>query len=107
MIPAGRLRHRARLQVDKGTTVDRRNQPIADWQTIAIIPVSIESLGGTDLEVARTIYTEATHKITARYNQGITKETRLLFNGKQFEIGYIENVGEVNKLLVLLCTAAQ
>lgn len=107
MTPAGELKHIAQLQRDIGTALDGRNQRVPDWKTFARINVKLEFLSGTDLELARTIYAETTHRVTTRFYAAITREKRLFLNGKIWHIGFVENVDELNEELRLLCTVEQ
>jgi len=44
-----------------------------------------------------------THKITLAFISGITAETWILFNGRRLDILDVENCGEQDKVLILLC----
>jgi head-tail adaptor len=45
-----------------------------------------------------------THRIAIEFLAGITAETWVLFNGRRLDIVDVENIGEQDECLVLLCT---
>jgi head-tail adaptor len=63
----------------------------------------VETLGGEELEVARKVYPEATHRVTGRYMPGITTRYRMVAaNGHILDIGHINNVEWLDRELRFL-----
>jgi SPP1 family predicted phage head-tail adaptor len=102
---AGKLNKR--ISIQKATyQQDEVGQAIPTWTTEATRWGSITPLNGRELEVAKKINAEITHKITLRHYPGLTTKDRLLFNGRQFEIVSVINPEEANIETVIMATEA-
>lgn len=88
------------------TSTGDRGQAVGTWQTLySLIPMSIDSLSGRTLELAKQLVASATHKIGLRYQSGIAPvSTRINFGGRIFAIGYVDTFDERNKYLSLIVT---
>lgn len=102
---AGTLRKRVELQ----TPTERRNEygePEFIWNTSATRWVGIESVDGRESFENNKVGGMVTHKITMRYESGVTPKMRFLFGSRVFNIGSVINMNERNKELLCLCKEA-
>jgi head-tail adaptor len=107
----GAYRHRLAVE-NPGTTV-----PDGDGgYTAAYAPAdppyvdaSITAATARDLErvTAGTVLATATHLIRTRFHPGITTDTRLLFEGRRFEVQSVQNVDQRDIALILICAELQ
>ena len=98
---AGRLRHRVTRQAR--TVLRTRGVVTETWAADEVVWASVEPLAGRELERARAVVANATHKITMRYLSTITVRDLLTFDGRTFHIEAIQDVDERNIELVLTC----
>ena len=98
-----------RLSVDIALPVEALTDRGQTLRTPLIVsrgePCSIRSLSGRELELARQLYGMTTHQVTLRFNSrvAITPKHYLVFRGRKLNIGYIDNVGQRDDELRLLC----
>ncbi len=98
---AGLLKHRVALEKKSTTTI--RGVTTEAWGTEQVLWAQIEPLTGRELERARMVVANATHKVTMRYWPGISSRDRLVFDNRTFNIEAVLNVDERNRELVLTC----
>jgi len=99
---AGLLRHRIAVQ-DYTVTVDTSYGDVTQAHaTTTTVWGSIEPLTGNEMEAARQIHAEATHRVVIRHTT-LTPTSRLLFGTRVFEILDIANPAERNERLELTC----
>lgn len=104
---AGRLRHRIKFQAKTGTPVpDGYGGSTIPWVDFATkIPAAIEPLSGRELLAAQAVQNETSHKVTLRYQPGITAAMRVVFGSRVFAITAPPlNKDERNRELTLLCS---
>ena len=104
MIEAGKLRHRITFQ-QRNSEKNRRGQRGDNWTDVADASAQITEMNGSEREQARQLVARATHRVMVRHRRQfeITTKLRFLFRGRQFEIGHVGNVDQVNGLLPLTC----
>ena len=86
---------------------DGRGQPIGEWIDVAAAPIvwaSVEPLNVRTAEYARSLYSEATHRVFVDYRSDVTTACRLLYGTRVLHIGAVVNLHEANVTLELLCT---
>jgi SPP1 family predicted phage head-tail adaptor len=104
-IAAGELRHLVTI-AQANTTEDKfggADPSLAGATELATVYAKVEALTLRELYSAQQKVSEVTHRVTIRYLSGIKAGMLAWFRGRQFQIQAIENPGELNKLLVLLC----
>ena len=104
----GKLRHKARIEEDAGTTRNAVGEHVKSFQTKAAAWCSIVQLSGTELINAQQKKPQSTHSVTTHYLPGITPAMRLKWNPtigstKTLNILDVENVEERNQILILIC----
>ena len=99
MRSAGAKRHIGRIQ-RLSTDTDASGRPTGDPTTIAAgVPMSIRSVSGTEVESANLLVPQATHVVGFTYLHSITLHPKhqIVFDGRTFEIGWIDDVDEVKR----------
>ncbi len=106
MIKAGELRHR----IEMGYYLDHRDEhgdpkPRADkeWQRVAYTQAAVEGLRGSHYFQAQQTVSQADHKITIRYRQGVRAGMIVRHDGREFTIQSALDEEGRRRLLVLIC----
>lgn len=89
----GKLRHLVSIQTS-AETKDTFGQPVLTWTTTAQRYASIEPLSGRELERARQIQPDITHKVTMRHYEGLNTKQRISFDSRIFYITQVLNPEE-------------
>lgn len=100
---SGRLRHRARIEKLTGT-VNSFGEEEQSWELHKSVYCSIEPVTGRENFTADQRNLQISHKITLRYQEGITGKMRVCFKNRYYNIESILNHRQINKYLILLCT---
>ena len=106
----GKMQHRLALQ-NRSTTADGGGGTDTDWSTVDTVWGRIENKGGGERFFGDQNEARTTHLITIRFRRGLTTAYRLLYSfttegvtyTRIFNIKRIENRGERDKYLELLC----
>lgn len=108
---AGQLRHRVQI-----CTRDIEETPYgkreADPTPKATVHAKVETLSGLELIRARQVASEATHQVTIRYWQGLTRKHKIRWtdpatNEKhEFDINHINDVDQRHREMILTCKEA-
>lgn len=99
----GTLRHRIHFQ-GTAEVSDGAGGFEETWATEVSAWASIEPMNGYEKFTAGKTEAFATHKITMRYQNGISADQRILFGDRSFNIEEIINVDERNAVLRLKVT---
>ncbi|MBV8061583.1 MAG: phage head closure protein [Alphaproteobacteria bacterium] len=94
----GTLRKRVSFQSEQ-MTADGAGGYVLSWVTVMTVWAEIEPLQGSKRYVDGHLEAEATHKITARYQSGLTTDMRITYSGRTFKILSLLNKGERNQWL--------
>ena len=105
--PAGRRRVAYYLQSHDGTQTDRgqKDNSAEHWDTVATVYGTMDTLSGREVEAAHKLFAEATHRVEIPYRASVTPRQRLevIATGDLVHIGHVDNPGQKNQKLVLLC----
>lgn len=102
---AGKLRHYVTIQTYAETSAGSRGEKQGGWQdALATVPAEIVTLTGRELELARQIIAQASVRIRLRYHVGVTTKSRIVWNGRVFNVVHVNNVDQRNRELVCLCS---
>lgn len=98
----GTLRHRIDLKnaVEQQDSYGEMTKTYSVYQTVWAM---IEPLQGRELEHAKQVFGETTHKVRMRYNSKIEHTHRIGFGSREFEIISIVNPDEKSIEHVLIC----
>lgn len=97
---AGKLRHRVAIQAlseqrdDHGGTVET-------WHTTRYVSARVEPLRGVEIFRAQQVDARITHRITLRYQPGITSAMRIVHDGRALHILSLGDVEERHRMIEL------
>lgn len=101
---AGKLRHRVEIQ-ERATSRDAHGNPVETWSTAAPVFASVEPLTGNEKLTQQKITASVTHKITIRART-VTPRSRVLFDGRVFDVNSSLDLEERGREVHLFCTEA-
>lgn len=104
MIDIGKLKHRVELQSQTQTTDTQGISIKGSWSTQRTVWARIEPFSQREYMDDRKVTTEATHRITVRWQPSIslTTEWRILYGSRYFQIESVINIDERDEIWVLL-----
>ena len=99
----GMRRHRVWVESNHPAQASRGVVAPDNW--IADFPkwARLEPLSGRELEYARQVVADATHKVTMLYTDEITTKNRLNYDGRIFSIEAIQDKEERRVEMTLIC----
>lgn len=104
-VTVGEMRHRVDIEHKVvAEEPDDRGKPVYEWKVLVRgWYCKIEQLTGGEVETARQLNAEATHRIYMRSRDDVTERMRLVFRGREFYIGYIDDLAQVGRISWMLC----
>ena len=102
----GQLRHRLTIQAITASSKNSYGERIETVQSSSesvTVWGSVDPLMGRELEAARQVESMVTHRIMIRYRSGVTPRSQVVHKTRTFEIESIQNPGERNDWLTLMC----
>lgn len=104
----GDLRKRVDLQ-QRSTAQDDYGQQLTSWNTLFSTWANIEPVSGAQLDRARSIYNETSHKVHLRWRPQLNDvrkvgSYRIFYAGRIFDVGASLNLDERNRMVELLCS---
>lgn len=105
MTPYGEMRQPLTLErFTEGASGDR-GQPAKDWADLCVIFGKVEPLSDRQVEIARSLVTTATHKINTHWDPTPQEKDRFrTYDGRTFDIGYVQNIEERDVALEIIAT---
>lgn len=105
---AANLRKRITLQ-QRSSSQDDYGQQLTSWTTLFTAWASIEPVSGAQLDRARSIYNETSHKVTLRWRPQLNDvrkvgSYRIMYADRIFDVGASLNLDERNRTVELLCS---
>lgn len=98
----GNLRHS--VTIEKNTEVlDAAGSPKDSWSAFATVFARLEPLTGRELYAAQQFSTALSHKVTIHYLVGVIPKMRISFGTRRLNILSVENMGERNRFMSLMC----
>jgi SPP1 family predicted phage head-tail adaptor len=98
----GDMRHRISIQ-RRTMSFNNLGHEQEDWQTIAnSVPAIVEELSGRELERAKQLAAEATHRVIIRVPQSLATSDRIVYRNRILEIR-AKPENEVGTICDLLC----
>lgn len=85
MLKAGSLKHRVTIQ-NPTKTRSASGSASLGWGTVATVWASVRGMSGRDVIMAAQAQALVTHKVMIRYRTDVNAQTRLLYEGKVFEV---------------------
>lgn len=103
---AGQLRFVGTIQ-SQGTTLGNVGQKTSSWADAKVdVRFNIEPLSGYELERAKKNFNLVTHRLTLRFdpNFAVDSKMRMVFGERIFNFGWVKNVFERDRDLLILCS---
>ena len=93
-----------RITIQKFSTTQNENGfDIEDWVDYKTIWASVNNLWGKEFYSAKAVNMENTVEFVVRYSRDLenisTKEYRIFWNGRNFDITFVDNIQYENKWL--------
>jgi SPP1 family predicted phage head-tail adaptor len=98
----GKLRHSITIE-SAARTPDGAGGATLAWSTFVSTFASIEPASARERWMGHQVEADVTHKITMRYQSGITSAMRVVFGARVFQIHGITNEDERSQWLHLAC----
>lgn len=92
------LKHKITFQKLTSTT-NENGFEVEVWGDYSTVWAGVSNLIGREYFAAAAVQAEKTVKFTIRYLQGITDDMRILFEDKQYNITFIDNIKYRNKYI--------
>jgi SPP1 family predicted phage head-tail adaptor len=102
-ILAGELRHRIIIQ-DYTETLGDIGNPVKTWTDTTTRWGKILPVSSREIIEGRQVEGRATHRVVLRYYDGLTRKSRLKYDGRLFNIEDIINIEERNKVHLIVAT---
>jgi SPP1 family predicted phage head-tail adaptor len=99
---AGSLRKRVAIET-VGSALDDYGDLTGSWTTLATVWASIDSVSGTEREIASELVGIVTHRVKMRYRSAVNSASRLIYDGRTFEVESVTDWQERGIFLELLC----
>lgn len=80
-------------------TTNENGFEVEEWQDFITCWAKVENLRGREFFAAEAVQAEKTVKFTIRYLQDLTEDMRILFEDKQYNITFIDNIQYRNKYI--------
>jgi SPP1 family predicted phage head-tail adaptor len=106
---AGSLRHRITIQelnLSETTTRDDHGGIVEDWRDVVTVWASVEPIRAVEIYRANQVDARITHRITTRYQAGITTAMRALFGTRTLLFLSVINPDERRIMLEMLAMEA-
>jgi SPP1 family predicted phage head-tail adaptor len=103
---AGKLNKRIELQLNSEETasyVTTLGGLSTTYATASTVWASIEPLSGRELFLAKQSQSDTDFKITIRFYSGLTTNYKVKWGTRYFQINSIQNTGENNEQMLLMC----
>lgn len=102
-IRAGAYRHRITIE-ESTVTQNEYGEEVEAWSTFARVWARVQPVSSREYLEARAQSADISHRIEMRYLEGVTREMRVRFKGRVFEIIQPpRNLEEVGKKMEMLC----
>lgn len=101
-IRAGDLRRR--ISIQNRSTVKTSGQEQQTWTEVLSCWAEISPLTGRELIAAQAQVSEVTHEVTIRYRAGITPRMRIVYQGRVFNILFVNDLDTQHRKLVMQCS---
>jgi len=98
---AGNLRHRVTI-LQKTTDIDTDGYPVEEWVAVATVWAAVEPISGREYFQAAAVQAENQTRFTMRYRKDVTPDMRLQYDGQDYEIKAILDLGGWRRWLEIM-----
>ena len=103
MINPGAYNKKIDILKPNGVTSNTLGQGVPKYELFKTVWASISPLSGKEYHEAQMIRAETTYRIKMWYVDGVLPDMKISYNGREFEIISILNMGERNTELHIIC----
>ena len=104
LLPAGRLRHRVKIQ-RRSTSEDELGQQALSWSDVATVWCCVNQLSGRELMTAGADRAENTARITVRYRPDLVERMRILYGSVVYDITSVSDIDGRRRVLEVMVKA--
>lgn len=107
MIPAGRLRHRVRLQALQVDVDSDDGHAGESWADVGagLVPAEIAPLSGRELIAAQAVQSKVSTRIRIRWQPGVVASMRIVHRDDVYDVeAVLEDPNSGRRWLTLLCS---
>ncbi len=101
-ITPGQMRHKIEIK-ELQEVDDKMGGQGTEWVTVWTKRAKIVGVSGSERLRSMQLNATSTHKMTMRYFAGLTEKHQIVFDGRLFQIRYIDNVEEKNRFYIVTC----
>jgi len=105
-VKIGRMDRRIQLQV-KVETQDASGEPIESWNALDTVWAEAIPLRGTERFASQQTAAEADTRFKIRYRSDVTVENRIVFDGDNYDITAVMEIGRREALEILATRRAE
>lgn len=98
----GSLKHRITFQKLEQTK-NEFGEMLGQWSDFKTVWADVRPVSGRQFFAAKQINNEISHNIYIRYNSELLPNMRIKYKERTFDILYLMNVNEENKLMQIYC----
>lgn len=105
ILQPGELRHSVQIEApDYAPGARGMSVTPASWTPVRATMAAIYTAGGRETSMASQIVSQVSHVVKVRWTEDVIKANyRVVFGARTFTVGYVENVLERNRVLLLYC----
>lgn len=100
---AGRLRHRLTIQTKTVVPDEYGDASTVTWTTLREVWGEVSDYGGRELVASGAAVAETTTRITFRYLAGVDESSRIVHDGRTYDIQRLERDPTLREFLVAFC----
>jgi SPP1 family predicted phage head-tail adaptor len=100
---AGRLRHRVLIQTRISTPDEYGDGTVTSWTDLATVWAEVSDYGGRELVASGAPMAETTTRITFRFLAGVDESSRIVHDGRAYDIQRLERDPTHREFLVAFC----
>lgn len=98
----GQLRHRLTLQMVTSSSKNSFGEEVDTTADMGKVWGSVVPLSGRELQAAQQAQSRTTHKIIIRHRENVTPRSRIIYDGRTFEVEAITNREERGRWLDIM-----
>lgn len=106
----GRIDRRIEIQRDQGTIVNDFNEPVQDWQRLAMVWAAVKPVSDGEKWASGQTLAAATKRFTIRWSSqvdDVDPRDRLTFDGKTYDILGVKETGRRDFLEITAAARAE
>ena len=100
----GKLNKRINIQ-EYNTIENGMGDSVSNWVDFTTVWANVTNLSGREYFSAMQVRAENTVKFTIRYNKNINETMRIIFEGNNYNINFIDNIKYGNKFIEIKALA--